>query len=272
MNIKSFFVDALSSALELGIGKPEDVTRHCTPDVLAQSLPRPLWARLITACLGAPKVDAQLVVETIGVPNLCEHVPSHVIWACIADIAAQSLGKPIEAAKPVAAAATSTSATKPIPAPPARVIAPPPEAVVIAPTAVAASGAAVPIGPAIPPVAAISDVITELEQDDKPSRTRTPPQRFRQSATGVGGIGRIGQAARRPQASAPAPVVPAPVATPARTRRTPTEAEHETETAIESGWGANKEIAVDDSQLVDWSTDTQNTNTDDDFSDLGRKR
>ena len=99
MNIKAFFVDALDSALDLGIGTPDDVLRHVTPDVLATHLPRPLWARLLTACLGAPRVDAQLVVETIGIPNLCEHVPTSIIWACIAEIGARSLGKSIDDAQ-----------------------------------------------------------------------------------------------------------------------------------------------------------------------------
>src|SRR5687767_14006537 len=95
VNLKGFFVDALGTALELGIATPEDVIKYVTPDVLATHLPRPLWARLLTACLGAPKVDAQLVVETIGVPNLCEHVPVNIIWSCIGEIAQRSLGQDV---------------------------------------------------------------------------------------------------------------------------------------------------------------------------------
>src|SRR5438477_5954670 len=105
MNLKGFFVDALSSALDLGVGKPEDLLKHVTPDVLAAHLPRPLWARLLTACVGAPRVDAQLVVETIGVPNLCEHVPAPIIWACIAELASRALGGTVLA--PVASAPSS---------------------------------------------------------------------------------------------------------------------------------------------------------------------
>nr|MDQ3340213.1 hypothetical protein [Myxococcota bacterium] len=93
MNLKAFFVASLQSALDLGIATPDDVLKHVTPDVLANVLPRPLWARLFTACLGAPKVNAQLVVETIGVPNLCEHVPAQLIWACLSEIGNRSLGK-----------------------------------------------------------------------------------------------------------------------------------------------------------------------------------
>src|SRR5438105_4696593 len=92
VNVKAFFVASLSSALDLGVATPEDIVRHVTPEILANHLPRPLWARLLTACLGASRVDAQLVVETIGVPNLCEHVPLHVLWACVAEIAGRALG------------------------------------------------------------------------------------------------------------------------------------------------------------------------------------
>ena len=108
MNIQAFFIDALSSALELNIAKPEDVLHHVTPDVLSRHLPRPLWARLITACLAASRVDAQLVVETIGIPNLCEHIPASILWGCIADVAGRSLGK----AQPAVARWTFTAAQR----------------------------------------------------------------------------------------------------------------------------------------------------------------
>ena len=49
MNLKSFLDTALSQALELGMGSPDDVIRHVTPELLATHLPRPLWARLLTA-------------------------------------------------------------------------------------------------------------------------------------------------------------------------------------------------------------------------------
>ena len=55
MNAKAFLVDALTSALDLGLATPDDIVRHVTADVLAAHLPRPLWARLLTACVGAPE-------------------------------------------------------------------------------------------------------------------------------------------------------------------------------------------------------------------------
>src|SRR5262245_15740092 len=107
-----FMVTALSSALELGIGTADDVLVHVTPDVLAQHLPRPLWARLITACLGAPKVNAQLVVDTIGITNLCEHMPQPIMWSILADIGLRALGKSSGAV--VAAVPASASKSQPV--------------------------------------------------------------------------------------------------------------------------------------------------------------
>ncbi|HEY1553938.1 MAG TPA: hypothetical protein VGF94_03840 [Kofleriaceae bacterium] len=264
MNVKAFFVSALGGALELGIGTPDDVLRHVTPEVLAQHLPRPLWARLLTACLGAPKVDAQLVVETVGVANLCEHVPATIVWACIAEIAARALGKsseqptaipaPIVESKSAPAPAAKSGARVALaPAPPLdapRRPTPPPSPAVQ--------------GPAIPPV----------EHADEPARP-APSQRFRQASTGIGRVGATGAAARRPQAqAAPAPA-PAPASQPAARvpgRRGSTEAESETETSVESGDWRGKEIAVDDSQLVDWSSENTSDVRDEDFGDFSRKR
>jgi hypothetical protein len=285
MNVKAFFVDALASAIELGVGTPEDVLRHVTPDVLAQHLPRPLWARLLTACLGAPKVDATLIVETIGVPNLAEHIPAHIIWGCIADIAARALGSHDEVRVAATAAASAFAARKTQQTKPPPVgLAPPPEE---RPTATGA--APVSIGPSIPapsPTAAanqpLADLITELEQDGGAEprlanlRPRSPTApRFRQSNTAVG-RGTLG--ARRPQAAA-TPVAPQAqgTGTMGRTpRRTGTEVSEEPETAVEGADWRGREIAVDDSQLVDWQADNATASSaitgDDDFSDLGRKR
>jgi hypothetical protein len=260
VNLKGFFVDALTSALELGIGTPDDVVRHVTPDVLAAHLPRPLWARLLTACLGASRVDAQLVVETIGVSNLCEHVPPSIIWGCIADIGARTLGHS-GGVRSTTAAPTPT-ASDVIAAP---VLAPPPP---LEERQVAASpqlAPAAPLGPSIPSPAVaepLADLISELETGTNPeprasSRTRSPiAQRFRPSSTGVGRL-----TGRRPQAAASE-----------RPRRGATEVEPEPEPEpepVSANWANRGDADVDDSQLVEW----KGAGTpDDDFSDLGRKR
>lgn len=281
MNIKAFFVDALGKALELGIGTPDDVLRHATPDVLSQYLPRPLWARLIAACLGAPRTDAQLVVETVGVPNLCEHIPAPIIWACIAEMGARSLGPGYVAQPPIMTrerlgtnpGASTSTATPPsrgsspsIPTATQTVLAPPPPPV--EPAKASAAGTASPPPAQLPPVAPISEPDTD---DERPAtaaqRPRTPTsQRFRQSNTGIGGrtAGSGANQPRRPQAQA---ATPPPVSTP---RRTGTEIE---DSDVEWRLGNGKEIAVDDSQLVDWqSSETTQASGDDDFSDIGRKR
>jgi hypothetical protein len=271
VTIKAFFSEALGQALELGIGTPDDVLRHVTPEVLAAYLPKPLWARLFTACLGAARVDAQLVVETIGVPNLCEHVPTSVLWQCISEIAQRSLGQAYVAPPPIVTRRPSSEMAATVPATSASgsMLAPPPEAIE-APVAQGTSPGSK-VGPSIPPVVnePLADLITELEQDDRPitpSRGRTPTaQRFRQSNTGIGRLGATQQsgAQRRPQAQASAPTP----SVSGRPRRTGTEVEDIEDPMRE------KEIAVDDSQLVDWqSAETTEARTDDDFSDLGRKR
>ncbi len=167
------------------------------------------------------------------------------------------------------AAVPTVSSSKPSSGPTASagsMLAPPPDAIE-APVASGTSPGSV--GPSIPAPLnqPLSDSITELEQDDRPitpSRGRTPTsQRFRQSNTGIGRLGQSQTGQRRPQASASAP-------TGLRSRRTGTEVEEvEAESILR-----DREIAVDDSQLVDWQSaeTTEARSPDDDFSDLGRKR
>ncbi|MEZ4367067.1 MAG: hypothetical protein R2939_12405 [Kofleriaceae bacterium] len=112
MSTTKFFTAALTSALEVGLATPDDILAHVTPHVLGVHLPRPLWARLITAALGSPQLSAQVIVDTIGVGNLCEHVPAAIIWGCLADIAQRSLGSQATSARaatvPTVSAAPST--------------------------------------------------------------------------------------------------------------------------------------------------------------------
>jgi hypothetical protein len=262
VNLKAFFVAALSSALDLGIAAPDDVLRHVTPDVLAAHLPRPLWARLLTACVGAPRVDAQLVVETIGVPNLCEHVPASIIWACIEELALRALGGVVIAAPGQLAASsrpnltTTSAASRPVPlaTPP-----PPPTETRPTPPPMAA------VGPSIPAPAA--------GEPDADARSRLPPsQRFRQTNTGLGRL--AANNARRPQVPAPAPPPPEPVAdrgaSPPRVKRGQTESDYiDSETFVGGKDDWKNALAVEDEQLVDWSAaDETVTNGD----ELGRKR
>lgn len=254
MNIKSFYVASLSSALDLEIATPEDILAHATPDVLADHLPRPLWARLLTACVGAPKVDAQLVIETVGVANLCEHVPPSIVWDCIAGLAQRSLGGEAAAPTPYV-----RSESQPARAP--LITAPPPE--MPAPTPERASA----VGPSIPSLEIIADAEGEDRPSSLPSRTRQPTsQRFRQS--GGTGIGRLASA-RRPQAAASTTAV---ATESPRSRRTTGNGEYEVETDVSAAqaredWKAN--LAVEDEQLVDWSASDETVTG---SEDLNRKR
>ena len=274
MNLKAFFVASLQSALDLGVATPEDVLKHVTPDVLAQYLPRPLWARMFTACLGAPKVDALLLVETIGVPNLCEHVPAHLIWACLAEIGHRSLGTtPDETpivlrpksvttppATPLSSILSSASKSQPLTAPPPDVITKPANPPLAPPPKV---------GPSIPSPGSpsLSDIVAELESEAHSERSAPPPargrvptqQRFRQSQTGSG-IGRLADknnpsgaptsTGRRPQA-AMQPSTPSGRGP----RRGETEVEEaEIETNVQRGEDWRAALAVEEDQLVDWQS------------------
>jgi hypothetical protein len=257
VNVKAFFVASLSSALDLGIAIPDDVLRHVTPDVLAAHLPRPLWARLLTACVGAPRVDAQLVVETIGVPNLCEHVPAPIIWACIEELALRALGGVVIAAPGPAAAASSrpnstATASRPIPLP----TPPPPAETRPTPPPMPAV-----VGPSIPAPAG---------DGDGEARSRlAPSQRFRQASTGLGRL--AANNARRPQAPAPAPAPPPPEpASPPRVKRGQTESDYvDSETFVGGKDDWKNALAVEDEQLVDWSAADETVSSGD---ELGRKR
>ncbi|MFN0252575.1 MAG: hypothetical protein ACKV2T_37205 [Kofleriaceae bacterium] len=293
MNAKNFFIDALTSALDLGIATPFDVIRHVTPDLLAEHLPRPLWARLFTACLGAPKVDAQLIVETVGVQNICEHVPSPIVWGVIAEIGARSLGQAIpdrptfksaapsapspstktEPAKAGSTPATGVPTTKRPPAmtppKPLPVASPPPVE-----TRTTQTPAPPPPGPSIPsPGSAPADE----EARNMPSRARTPTgQRFRQTSTN---IGRLAANQRRPQASAQAPepdvrgnaaTTPTPTVPNARGSRPGTEIDVDIETEIANGSDWQNAISIDE-ELVDWSN-SEETQTSTDDAAFGKRR
>jgi hypothetical protein len=261
VNLKGFLVATLQSALDLGIAIPDDVLRHVTPDVLAAHLPRPLWARLLTACLGAARVDAQLIVETLGVPNLCEHVPAPIIWGCIREIGQRSLEGGVVAAPSTASSSRPNAAARPVP------LATPPPPPAIEPKAAAPATNAV--GPNIPTPAA-----PEAELDAS-GRARVPPgQRFRPSTTGIGRLA-ANSSQRRPQAQATPPAPPAPPEPPAdrgsapRVKRGSTEADFDLETYVGGKDDWKNALAVEDEQLVDWSASDETVTTGDEQS---RKR
>lgn len=282
VNVKSFFVSALASALDLGLATPDDVLRHVTPEVLSASLPRPLWARLLTACVGAPRVDAQLVLETIGVPNLCEHVPAPLIWACIADLGARALGGALPAVASTGGWSTGVASSAPVSAGSGSGLTvtplstPPPPDVIERSEPTRAPLPSV-MGQSIPAPKddALGDVMASLDAEQASSpggRPRSPSQRFRPSNTGVG---RLANNPRRPQAQAappePATTQPEPVPASNRPRRGQTEADAYDVPATEGSDGKDDwqaSLAVEDEQLVDWQSSEETVSGD----EYGRKR
>lgn len=255
VNLKPFLVAALQSALDLGIAIPDDVIRHVTADVLATHLPRPLWARLLTACLGAARVDATLIVETLGVPNLCEHVPAHILWACIEEVGLRSLSRP--------STAPPMSSTRPIP-----LTTPPPPPIEHKPAAIVAN----------PPAPAPAS--GEVELDASMRGARIPPgQRFRSSTTGIGRLA-ANNNPRRPQAQATPPAPPPAAEPPAseppadrgsapRVKRGQTEHDFDLETYVGGKDDWKNALAVEDEQLVDWAASDETVTNGD---EIGRKR
>jgi hypothetical protein len=183
----TFLSDALASAVELGIATPDDVLKFATPEVLSTSLPRPLWARLMTACLGAARVDATLIVETIGIPNLCEHLPAPIVWACLSIAAARALGN-----AELATTASAASATT--------VVAPPPSAPSAAPIAATAA-----VGSSRVPTSAAGSGEWHRGQSTPAPLSITPPPAPREAGPDV----RTGS---KPSVTPPATPIPAPSA------------------------------------------------------------
>ncbi len=273
MSITLFFVDAFTSALERGMASPGDILRHITPEVLSIHLPRHLWARLLTACLGAPRVDASTIVDTVGIANLCEHMPKPLLWTCLADLAATALGGASAMTGAMAAAPAVAAAAAGAPAA---------SASHVYGASAAAAGMATTIGLATttaapsasgarPPRASSPDML--LPPPPASSRPPTGPieapeptdaGRRATASRGLGTSRMAGASSRRPQAGV-APVGPGPVLPSPRSAVTPTsmpaqtprrdELDFEIETDLRADWkaGSKDAIPVDDEQLVDWS-------------------
>lgn len=112
MSIPDFLTDVLESALDQGIGTPSDVLRHATPEELSKHLPRGVWKQLIAAALAAGRTDARLVVDTVTIATICKHLPSTIVWNCVAELGQRSLSKPL-VAPPPGRARTESGAPEP---------------------------------------------------------------------------------------------------------------------------------------------------------------
>ena len=92
MNPKQRFLEqVLASGRRNGIVSAEDMLEHATPGLLAEHLPTDLRAALIGASLAATDMNPDMVVDTLGIAALAEHMPEHVLFACITKAAASDV-------------------------------------------------------------------------------------------------------------------------------------------------------------------------------------
>jgi hypothetical protein len=256
MSITRFFIDALGGALELGMATPEDVLRHATPEVLAQHLPRPLWAKLLGACLSAPRTDAKLVVDTIGVTDLCTHVPAPILWACLAEIGTRALGKSLIASAPAPAAAAGL-AVGTSPGTPAQS-----QNQSQNQTQTQVQLTRAPTGPVVSthaPLRARTEPPAPLGAPPPVGGRAPTASPLGRPATSPGNGRRAGASTRRPQAVAVPPPPKGARATPASPRRgtSAAEADFEIDTDVSGDWKKPEAVVVDivdDDQLVDWTS------------------
>lgn len=90
---RSFLEVALAVGLECDIISPSDVLRHIPAEVLAERLPSEQKTRLIAASIKAGRMDPNLVFETLEVGVFAEHMPMHMLWACIEEAAGRVLAE-----------------------------------------------------------------------------------------------------------------------------------------------------------------------------------
>ncbi len=273
MSVAAFLTAALESALDNDVATPEDLLRHATPDVLATHVPRAVWARLLATCLSAPRLDARIIVDTIGVSTLCQHVPVATMWACLAEISTRALGRGLVAAPPSVVAASSPVLPPPPPVM-ARVATPPRGTAVEAGRAAAAAATGTPPRGTLDAAAEVTRVahpppeLSKLAAEKSETRgelTRVVPASGREpeplgeppapprapgATTRAAATTQPPAAGRRPQASASAaaaapasasplgaaPPAKAPRGTPSPARRVSTATDFEIETDVNEQW------------------------------------
>jgi hypothetical protein len=75
---------ALLAGLTAGQITAKDIVRHVDARVLAHSLSDALTQKLLETSLGSGTMTPDLIIETVGVDGITAHVPTHIVWACIA--------------------------------------------------------------------------------------------------------------------------------------------------------------------------------------------
>jgi hypothetical protein len=80
---RRFLESAVASGLDYGMVSEEEVLAYVTPEVIAACMPTRLKADLLRACIEAERVDAELVVRTLGIAALAEHAPVPILWQVV---------------------------------------------------------------------------------------------------------------------------------------------------------------------------------------------
>lgn len=75
---------ALVSGLATAQISAKDIVRHVDAKVLAHSLPDDLTQKLLEASLAAGTMTPELVIDALGIASITDHVPPHIVWACVA--------------------------------------------------------------------------------------------------------------------------------------------------------------------------------------------
>jgi hypothetical protein len=109
---REFLRRALAAALARAVLTPSDVVQHVDARVIVHHLPEALTTKLLEVSLAAGRLDAQLVVDTIGIDQIARHAPSATVWACLA-----RAGDPGKAAAAPVPAPTPAAVPEPIPEP-----------------------------------------------------------------------------------------------------------------------------------------------------------
>ena len=90
---RRFLQMVLASGLECGAVTPSDAIRHVTPDVLAESLPTEVMAKLVEASLVAGSMTANLIIDTLGTEAMAEYCPAETLWDCVREQAERFLAE-----------------------------------------------------------------------------------------------------------------------------------------------------------------------------------
>ena len=86
-DVQNFLTQAVKSGIETEQLSASNLLEHATPSVLAANLPNELAASLLQASLEAGSMSPELIIDTLGVEALAEHLPAKALWACVCEVA-----------------------------------------------------------------------------------------------------------------------------------------------------------------------------------------